>query len=393
MPKFKYRIISSLLIFIIIFPVLTTLVIPISCSATSNDKQTDESKSSFLKGILLILLSIFINKYQSQKEETPDDKIGEQPLIEESHEITGFYVNWLTQNASSYQSLQENGNSMDIVSPFWYTANPDGSIESRYGGHQYEVASLAQKHNLKLIPLINNNQQNNMILIEPKTRKKTITNIINLVNKHNYAGVNIDFEFLPSWTRNSYTNFIKELSQKLKQYNKMLVISVFPKIDVPINLQGAYDYSALIPHVDRIVMMTYDHHWSTGPSGPVAPINWVEKNIKYALEYIPQHKLLLGIANYGYDWGQNQIGEDMGTKKVLKVATKRDAEILWHDEYKVPHFNYHDINGLEHEVWFENSYSLEHKLDLVNKYNLKGIAIWRLGNARKRFWDIIDKKL
>ena len=232
-----------------------------------------------------------------------------------------------------------------------------------------------------------------MILIDPDTRQKAISNIVNLINEKNYDGVNIDFEFIPTWTRDSYTSFIKGLSRELKQYNKILVVSVFPKIDVPINLQGAYDYSAITPHVDRIVMMTYDHHWSTGPSGPVAPINWVESNIKYALEYISSDKLLLGIANYGYNWGQNQIGEDISTKKALNLAAEKGTEILWNNEYKVPYFNYYDVDGLKHEVWFENSYSLEHKLALVTKYNLKGIAIWRLGNETERFWKIINKNL
>ncbi len=393
MSKYKYKIIAIILVTILLLPLITS-VTPLICYAENIENNSDNN-TSFLKGILLILLSIFINKYQID-EEKPDNEIDEQQYTEpkkKNYEITGFYVNWLTQDADSYLSLAENYNSIHKVSPFWYTLDPDGSIKNRYGGHQYEVASLTEKQDIQLIPLINNNQQNNMVLIDPATRKKAIANIVKLVNDKKYAGINIDFEFLPTWTRASYTNFIRELSHELKKHDKLLVISVFPKIDVPINLQGAYDYSGLAPHVDQIVIMTYDHHWATGPSGPVAPISWVESNIKYALEYIPREKLLLGIANYGYDWPENQIGKDLGAKRAHNLAAEKNVNIQWHNEYKVPYFTYRASNGLKHEVWFENSYSLEHKLDLVTKYNLEGIAIWRLGNEKERFWEVINEKL
>ena len=215
-------------------------------------------------------------------------------------------------------------------------------------------------------------------------------NIVDLVQKYDFAGVNIDFELLPPWTRNAYTAFIKQLSTEMKKINKMITISVFPKIDVPLELQGAYDYAALAPLVDRVVIMTYDKHWSTGPAGPIAPIGWVEENIKYALEYFPADKIILGVANYGYDWA-NGYGQDLASKEAMELANKTGAEIYWHDIYQTPYFYYWE-DGKKHEVWFENSNSLAFKLDLVNKYNLRGIGIWRLGNETADFWKTINNK-
>lgn len=56
-----------------------------------------------------------------------------------------------------------------------------------------------------------------MILVDSDVRSKTIKNIVKLVEKYNYNGVNIDFEFIPPWTRNGYTQFIKELSSELNK--------------------------------------------------------------------------------------------------------------------------------------------------------------------------------
>ncbi len=235
------------------------------------------------------------------------------------------------------------------------------------------------------------------MLTDTKIRKKAIDNIIGLIQQNNYDGVNIDFELIPAWSKDAYTAFIRELGQKLHARGKLLVISVFPKVGVPHDIMGAYDYKALAPHIDRMVIMTYDNHWSGGPAGPVAPLNWVEENILYALREVPAEKIILGIANYGYDWpvnnGKNGQGQDIAAKKAIDLAKRKGATVQWDSEAKVPYFYYSDSNKKLRTVWFENSYSLDFKLRLVNKYNLKGIGIWRLGNEEDRFWDIVQHRL
>ncbi len=388
--------ISSLLLIFILLPFLLILTTPTVYAV--NSELTE--KYPWLKGVLLLLVSFIINKFVGNNNSEPTNNNYDQednPIIIENHlndttrEVLGFHVNWLSPEADSYQALRENSKNIDMVVPFWYTLKPNGEIETRYGGYQFEVDSFSKNRNIKVLPLINNNQENNMILVDPDTRRKAVNNIVDMVEKYDFAGVNIDFEFIPTWTRNGYTSFIEDLSSKLRKINKMLTISVFPKIDVPLEMHGAYDFAALAPLVDRVLLMTYDNHWSSGPAGPVAPISWVEKNIQYTLEYFPENKVLLGIANYGYDWA-GAYGQDLGSKKAQELASEKGAKINWHDTYQTPYFYYWE-NEEKHEVWFENSNSLAFKLDLVEKYNLKGIGIWRLGNATERFWDTIEDKL
>jgi len=382
--------ISLLLISAILLPLLIFSTTVIVYSADDDNQQ-----GSWLKGILLIVLSFIINNFaEKNKLNEQENKIESKPLISTTpnKEVLGFYVNWLTPDADSYESLKNNWESIDMVAPFWYTAKPDGTLENRYGGYQYEVNSFARNREIKVLPLINNDQQNNMILVDPDIRTKTVNNIVDLVEKYNFDGVNIDFESIPPWTRNGYTSFIRELSSKLRKNNKLITISVFPKIDVPLELQGAYDYSALGSLVDRMIIMTYDNHWSNGPAGPVAPIKWVEENIKYALEYIPSGKILLGIANYGYDWPTSGPGSDISARQALKLAYEKDANLQWSNVFQSPFYYYWDSQQ-KHEVWFESSSSMAFKLDLVNRYNLQGIAIWRLGNETEQFWQTVIDKL
>ncbi|MFW6022729.1 MAG: glycosyl hydrolase family 18 protein [Halanaerobiaceae bacterium] len=394
--KTHKRIILVILLVFLLLPSLLILTAPTVYSAG-----LDWTKNNpWLKGILLLLVSFIINNFAEKN--NSDEPINiendennpiiiENDFVSTEKEVLGFHVNWLTPEANSYQSLRENWRNINMVAPFWYTLNPDGEIVTRYGGYQYEVDSYAKNHNIEVLPLINNNQENNMILVDPATRKKAVNNVVELVKKYDFAGVNIDFEFIPPWTRNGYTSFVEDLSIKLRKIDKKITISVFPKIDVPVDLNGAYDYAALAPLVDRMVIMTYDNHWSRGPAGPIASIGWVEKNIKYALEYLPSSKILLGIANYGYNWSGG-FGQDLSAKEAIQLASEKGVEVKWHDIHQTPYFTYQE-NDEKHEVWFENSSSLDFKLDLVNKYNLKGIGIWRLGNETEKFWETIENKL
>lgn len=394
MMKFKIKYVVLIVLLALLFPFCISALSPIAVSAAG----LEDSSDSWVKGIVFLILSFIINHFvarNEKKDPEPEGRIGNTPLIgsnSSDYEILGFYVNWITKYADSQKAVKENWNTLDLVVPFWYTLNSDGSIEKRYNGHQYELSSFAENRNIDMLPLINNSQQNNMILTDPDTRKKAVNNVVDLIEKYNYRGINIDFEFIPEWTRHGYTSFIKLLSKKMPK-DKLLTISIFPKIDVPVSLQGAYDYSALADIVDRIIIMTYDNHWSTGPAGPVAPINWVEENIKYALEYIPSKKIILGIANYGYDWKKSGKAEDISAKEAVIIAKNRGAEIKWHNTYQTPYYYYWDNQGEKHEVWFENSHSTSFKLNLVKKYNLKGIGIWKLGNSSHKFWDTIESSL
>ena len=398
MNNWKSDIITYLLLILITLPfVLVVSISVLSETVAADNVETDNDSSSWLKGLILITVSLLTNYFfgEDESESPPEQEhiIIDRPLIDEKEnqerEVLGFYVNWGETTTSSLSALKKNQQALDYVAPFWYTLNPDGSLTERYGGPQEDAISLASHDELPVLPLINNNRSGNEFLTDPEIRQKSVSNIAKLLQENNYSGVNIDFEFIPPETKNDYTLFIKELANKLQPLNKMLTVSVFPKVNVPYDLHGAYDYKAIEPHIDRMVIMTYDHNWSSGSPGPIAPLDWVEKNIEYTLNYLPPEKILLGIANYGYDWLASGNGQDLGAKEAKSLARGKNETILWDSESKTPYFTYQDNLGNQREVWFESSYSLEYKLELLKKYNLQGIAIWRLGNAEERFWDKI----
>lgn len=410
-PPARCRIIAVMLILILLLPILFTATIGVAEAASGGSLFSEQS--SAIKGVLVILMAFLFDRIvgdQKVSAQPGDPQITDLPennsssytpyptmkryLSQGEKEVLGFYVNWDTPGIESYPSLTKNARNIDMVSPFWYTITASGNLENKFNGHQANVVNYSRQQGQLILPLINNDKTNSAMLTNPTIRSKAVENIVALVQRNNYDGVNIDFEFIPSWTKDNFTIFIRELSQKLRARGKMVTISVFPKVGVPHDLNGAYDYRALAPYIDRMVIMTYDNHWSTGPAGPVAPLPWVEDNIVYALREMPASKILLGIANYGYDWpvGGGR-GQDIAAKKAIELAERKGARVQWDSKSSVPFFYYNNSKGEKHVVWFESSYSLDYKLQLVNKYNLQGVAIWRLGNEEDRFWDIIQDRL
>jgi Predicted glycosyl hydrolase len=94
---------------------------------------------------------------------------------------------------------------------------------------------------------------------------------------------------------------------------------------------------------------------------------------------------------YGYDWSSNGT-KAYGISGIYNLASTYRAIIKWDSVSQSPYFTYTDASGISHTVWFENAQSLNYKLDLVNSYNLSGIAIWRLGLENADYWTNIKMK-
>lgn len=302
--------------------------------------------------------------------------------------VLGYYENpWTGQDEStgSYPSLKAFSKSMSSVGPFWYKVGKDGSVESKENPEVYEEM---KKMGLKVYPLVTNKREaTDAILGDPAIRMAAVDHLVQLVKEKNYDGLNIDFELLAPSHRANLTAFMEALYPKMKAMNKTVIISVFPQVEVHESVSGAYDYPNLAKYTDYVQIMTYDNHWSTSSPGAIAPIEWYEKNIQYAIEQCGSaQKVLVGVSAYGYDWDKNNKGETITYPNAIVLADKKGAEIKYDETVEAPYFKYDD-----HEVWFENARSIAAKLKVVAKYNPAGIAIWRVGQEQPEIWQEIDK--
>ncbi len=308
-------------------------------------------------------------------------------------QLVGYYTQYQSKY-SSYKSLSSYGEHLDYIATFSYVIDNNGDL---MGETPWDALALAKERQVKPLLLVHNMLDEvdssgvSVVLSSPTLRGKLVNNIKNVVVRDGYSGVNVDLEGVYPPDRQNYNRFLHELSDALKPEGKVLSVSIPAKTqDDPRNAwSGAYDYATIGEVADFVMLMTYDEHWYGGDPGPVASLPWVVRVLDYATSQIPRERLILGIAAYGYDWSPNG-SRAITWNEVGKLLTSY-GPAKWHDDYCVP-FLIYNAGGVRHELWFENTYSLRFKLDLVNNYRLAGIALWRLGFEDADFWNMVVSK-
>lgn len=307
--------------------------------------------------------------------------------------VLGYTTYYYSGDSSSYNSMASNTSTIDEIATDTYTADSVGNISGLIPTNQI---TYANNNGIKAFAMITNNFDGAIaksILESSQNRTTLINNIVNALKLNGYKGVNIDLEGVYYYDRSYLTTFMNELYTALHPQGFYVTMAVPEKTsDSPTaSWNGAYDYAALPNYSDQIVLMTYDEHYPGGTPGPIASIGWVENVIKYAVTVIPREKILLGTAAYGYDWSGSTT-KAYGLSAIYNLALTTASTINWDPISQAPYFNYIDSTGISHSVWFENAQSLNYKLDLVNSYNLSGIAIWRLGLENADYWTSIKTK-
>lgn len=309
--------------------------------------------------------------------------------------ILGFTTYYYNGDKSSYNSMLNHKSIYDEIAA--HSPLVDGQGNITYDYISTDQVRLANENKITPYVLIGNNFSGataKTLLESPKNRANFIENLLSLMKKFNYKGVNIDLEGVYSSNRNDYTKLIKEVYLALSPLGYTVSASVPAKtVDNPKNSwNGAFDYAAISKYLDKLILMAYDEHWSGGAAGPVASIGWVEDVLSYTVSVVPKDKIYLGLAAYGYDWSESG-SKSYGINGCYNTAEKYNANVVFDSKSKTPFFKYKDDKGVSHTVWFENAQSISYKLNLVNKFDISGVAIWRVGLENRAYMDMLESKL
>ncbi len=254
-----------------------------------------------------------------------------------------------------------------------------------------DLAAIQASWGNKVTPLVtitNLTQQGfstqlvHQVLNNPTARTNLINNIVYLVSRKGYGGVNIDFEQVGAQDRDLFTGFLRQLRDRLEPSRYLLTISVPPITGEDFPWLRGYDYGGIGSVVNFMFIMAYDWHHSGSEPGPVAPITEVRRTIEFAISRIPTRKIVLGVPRYGYDWllpyRPGTIAPGISNQNAIATAIRYQSPIQYSVEYQTPFFRYRDQQGQLHEVWFEDVRSMSEKMILVRQYNLQSIGAWQL---------------
>lgn len=316
--------------------------------------------------------------------------------VNKKRDILGFTTADYPSDTESYNSVQAYGANMSSIATFAYLIEGNGNLN---GETPTSTLKAAKAKGAQALVLIHNFKDGfdpklaHELLSNPSSRQKLIANLLTIMKRAGYSGVNLDIEGIYAGDRSFYSQFLLELRNALKPQGYLLTVSIPPKTwdDPKDGWAGGYDYEIIGKLADKVLLMTYDENWSGGPAGPVASLSWVNKVIEYSVKVLPKEKILLGIAAYGYDWS-SQGTKTLQYADATELARENGAQPQWSGSYQVPHFSYRS-GGIKHEVWYENEPSLRAKLKVVKNYDLGGIGIWRLGYEDTKLWQIVNEEL
>ena len=321
---------------------------------------------------------------------------------------------------SSY--LYKNKDLMKEVMPFWFSIKSPTVIRNDYvtGNPSWPMADtvcLIRRAGLQVIPTMTDGTgklELSNYLANPTTRATIVKTIVDLVLTNNFDGIDLDYEGFAfvdgnnTWTKTAprWVALVKELSVALRSHNKLLSISTPYVYDPKEKQKGyfVYAWADVASSIDRLRIMTYDY--SVAKPGPIGPISWTEKTVKYAVSIMSPSKVYIGLPGYGRDWitsvsGKCPVSAPPGLKGGAKAAVFKmnyanakaaidNATPTFDEKFSEATYSYtQTYNGLSasgasteckvnRTVWYQNARSYAERMALVAKYRLGGASLWTL---------------
>lgn len=256
------------------------------------------------------------------------------------------------------------------------------------------------------------------IVSDPEVRKSVIASIMQQLDstekdgeKTSFDGVVIDFENMKdTFTKGSYLSqsfniFLSELKEELVHGNKKLYVAVHPKRKPGQPYYDGYDYKAIGKLADKVILMAHDYNATRLTEEemkqgytltPLTPID----EIYYALKAATDKNS--GISDPGKIWLQVSFGSVQWKLKDGKVINQsaylpyyssirerlvntdptQNLSIQYPENIKNPLLRYFNSGDTTDNVlWYEDSRSVQAKIQMAKMFGVTGISLWRLGTV------------
>jgi spore germination protein YaaH len=205
-------------------------------------------------------------------------------------------------------------------------------------------------------------------------------------------GINLDFEFVPSASRDAFTAFVRQLHAALPAGSELTLA-------MPASVRYAgYDVPNLAVAAQRLLLMEYDYHWRLSPTaGANSPLAAVETAVNGFLGQASAASIAMGVPYYGYDWPTATASPGSNTSAGGTTVLFRDVFAkfavygrLWDSASQTPWYQY-SAGAQQRQGWVDDDQSLALKFSLVNQKALAGVMIWALGydSGRAEAWDAL----
>jgi spore germination protein YaaH len=297
----------------------------------------------------------------------------------------------LASTDESFRDLQRHYRQVGTVYPTYFECeDPHGAL---IGRDDPLVTRWAQLRRIRVLPRFDCQRPAALhsILTDPAVRSTTISRVVDLVRRHGYEGINIDFENGPATDRDALTAFVSELGTRLHAIRKDLSVEVSAKYQhTTTGRSGLYDYEALGAAADHVFVMNWGWHWSTSAPGAPDDMEMCRRVADYVASMPDKTRFVLATHMYGMDWpaggGPAHRAGALEYADVQALIAQHGATPVLDPVSDAWTFTYTDAAGVPHEVWYPDAATIARRVTLARERGL-GIGFWRLGEEDQRVWD------
>ena len=297
----------------------------------------------------------------------------------------------LASTDESFRDLQRHYRQIGTVYPTYFECrSADAAIT---GSEDRLVTSWARLRGIQVLPRLDCQRPTALhsILTQPDRRDATIATLVDLVRRHGYDGINIDFENGAATDRDALTAFIARLAERIHAIGKRLTVEVSAKYEhTTTGRSGFYDYEALGAVADHVFVMNWGWHWTTSDPGAPDDMGLCRKVADYVASMPTKTRFVLGTHMYGMDWpnggGPSHKATALEHADVQALIARYAPTPALDSASDAWTFKYLDASGTPHEVWYPDATTIARRVQLARDRGL-GIGFWRLGREDQRIWS------
>lgn len=294
---------------------------------------------------------------------------------------------------------------MDIIYCAFIMFNPDGTLKNNAGvlaNIEYSVLPKAKENGIYTVLSLGGGGSEPSsafasVTKNAEARKTLINNIIDLINKYGFDGVDVDWETPTSSQAQYFTLFIKELNEAVKKNNSHHLVTA--AIGGGKWQPTRYDLSNSSKYLDFINVMTYSMSSSSGyyqnalykrtgfhnteyrVGGTLSSCSIDETVTIYNNLGVQNNKLIFGLAFYGTRQYNNE-GRWVSNGSVYYTTIKNqylnnpNYTYYYDEDAQVPYIISNDLTTF---ISFDDPTSIAAKCDYVKNNNCAGLMYWENG--------------
>jgi spore germination protein len=406
----------------ILIPFYTEVIVNVASASIRSGPGTNYQQiSTMARGARLPVIGHRNGWYQVALHNQSIGWISENIVILDAHDssrpvqpIIGFYT--LAEGPGlpgSYASFTENVSLLSEVCLFMFqiSRNNPTQIDKFFQFTDQDIqvlVAISHRNNIKILPTVHNllyrpggtELARNLVrqlVSSPSNRRTFAQNLIQLIERYNFDGVNIDIEDAFTEDSENLAQLYVDIAEAFRPRGYFLSASIPARIsDEPFNpFSDPFNYDVIGSAVDEFIVMLYNEYgWPGSPPGPPVSIPWMRRVLNYTKTKMPWYKIAAAVSVFGFDFNlATNTSTYVSFDRAMDLANRYGSAIQFDMRQQTPWFAYTDAQGQQHQVWFENEESIRVKIRTAWNMGINGVALWRLGMEDENVWTMIENEV